>query len=102
MEGKAIVAAVLSTLLLPLLLSQPPRAIADVHLSIAALADHLSIEACSRFLDLLSRRNMILLCNAILLIVLRDAGVLSCRAAARHNADGDGLESLQLQLVMKA
>ncbi|XP_006651497.2 uncharacterized protein LOC102716029 [Oryza brachyantha] len=90
MEAKAIVAAaVLSTLLLPLFLSQRPRA-AVVHLSLPPAALPASatalLEACSRLLDLLTRRNIILLCNAILLIVLRDAGLLACPAARR---DGD-------------
>uniref|UniRef100_A0A0D9VV84 DUF4408 domain-containing protein n=1 Tax=Leersia perrieri TaxID=77586 RepID=A0A0D9VV84_9ORYZ len=92
MEGKAIVAAVLPMLLL--LLLQPPRPIAD-HLSAVAAAGCSTtalLDACSR---LLTRTNMILLCNAILILVLRDAGLLSSPASAcapspsRHETHAD-------------
>uniref|UniRef100_A0A0E0KF01 DUF4408 domain-containing protein n=1 Tax=Oryza punctata TaxID=4537 RepID=A0A0E0KF01_ORYPU len=90
MEGKAVVAALLTTLLLPLLLTHQSRAIVADHLSVGSSGTTAALfDACSGFLDLLSRRNMILLCNAILLVVLRDAGLLASPADARHDG-GDG------------
>ena len=70
-------------LLLLLLLLQAPRP--------GLLAADLVVSALDRFLDdgrgllelLATRRNMILLCHAILLLILRDAGVLGAPAACR-------------------
>ncbi|EER94695.2 hypothetical protein SORBI_3001G339300 [Sorghum bicolor] len=70
-------------LLLLLLLLQAPRP--------GLLAADLVVSALDRFVDdgrgllelLATRRNMILLCHAILLLILRDAGVLGAPAACR-------------------
>ncbi|KAL5218842.1 hypothetical protein ABZP36_019526 [Zizania latifolia] len=85
MEGKAVSALLL--LLLPVvLLLQPPRALAE-NLSIGVLDIAASW---SRFLDLLTRMNIILLCNAILLIVLWDAGILASPAHYHGGGGGSG------------
>ncbi|KAG8063048.1 hypothetical protein GUJ93_ZPchr0003g17147 [Zizania palustris] len=77
MEGKAVPALLL--LLLPVvLLLQPPRALAE-NLSVGVLDIDIAA-SWSRLLDLLTRGNIILLCNAILLIVLWDAGILASPA----------------------
>ncbi|KAM0909744.1 hypothetical protein ACQ4PT_014625 [Festuca glaucescens] len=83
---EATITALLSllsvTLLAHALLLQPPRAaavFADRFLSA------LRFDA-RQLVDLVNRRNMILLCHAILLLILRDAGLLAAPARRRSTA----------------
>jgi hypothetical protein len=71
----------LSAVLLFLLLQTPPRGLAD-HVA-AALDCFLDWRG---LLELATRRNMILLCHAILLVILRDAGVLGTPAGRRSQS----------------
>jgi hypothetical protein len=71
----------LSAVLLFLLLQTPPRGLAD-HVA-AALDCFLDWRG---LLELATRRNMVLLCHAILLVILRDAGVLGTPAGRRSQS----------------
>lgn len=74
--------AVLALLLARALFLQPPRLrgpLADLLLSALYRFDFDGLG----LLDLINRRNMVLLCHAILLIILRDAGILSSPARPR-------------------
>lgn len=71
----------LSAVLLFLLLQTPPRGLAD---HVAAALD--SLLDWRGLLELATRRNMILLCHAILLVILRDAGVLGTPAGRRSQS----------------
>ncbi|CAM0951549.1 unnamed protein product [Alopecurus aequalis] len=82
MEAKiaALLSLLAATLIAHTLLLQPPRATDRLLSALGFDGRHL--------VDLINRRNMILLCNAILLVILKDAGLLAAPARRRSSAAG--------------
>ncbi|KAJ1296717.1 hypothetical protein BS78_01G323700 [Paspalum vaginatum] len=83
----ALLLAFSAAALLLLLLLRARAGAAPLHPR--ALADLLQVPALTQLLrggvlDLATRRNMVLLCHAILILILRDAGVLGAPAAAHR------------------
>ncbi|VAH02535.1 unnamed protein product [Triticum turgidum subsp. durum] len=85
MEAKLAAPALLSlvalTLLAHTLLLHRPRATAWL----LSTVDAFGFDG-RRLVELVNRRNMILLCNAILLVILKDAGLLAAPARPRSSA----------------
>ncbi|CAM0902387.1 unnamed protein product [Alopecurus aequalis] len=87
MEAKiaALLSLLVAILIAHTLLLQPPGPRATVVFFSDRLLSALRFDG-RQLVDLINRRNMILLCNAILLIILRDAGLLAAPARRRSSA----------------